>query len=184
MQSSARDKNYVKVFILHLLWNIDSPLTFETINDITIQDGYVGYFDFAQCFSELVDDGHVAETRGEDGERLYSITEKGINVAENLSDDIFADIRDRSLRRAMRLISFRNRRAELRYDCVDVPDSEGGGYSVTCEIIEHGRPTCSVTVKVDTKRRADTIRRNFYENPETIFRGTLALLLGDVNYIF
>lgn len=184
MNSTVRDKNYVKVFILYLLWNIDSPLDFGTINDIAIQDGYVGYFDFAQCFAELIDDGHVIETHGENGERLYSITEKGINVAENLSEDIFSEIRDKSLRSAMKLISFRKRRAELRYDCADVPDSEGGGYCVTCGIIEHGRPTCSITIKVDTKARADAIKRNFYENPETVFRGTLALLLGDVNYIF
>ncbi len=184
MRSIARDKNYVKVFVLYLLWNIDAPLDFETINDIATGDGYVGYFDFAECFAELLDDGHIEKTSGKSGEELYIITTKGINVAENLSDDIFSEIRDNSLKSALRLISFKKRRAELRYDCADVPDAEGGGYSVTCEILEHGRRTFAVTVKADTKKRADIIKSNFYEHPEAIYRGSLALLLGDMNYLF
>lgn len=179
----VRDKNYVKVFILYLLWNINAPLDFGTINDIALQDGYVGYFDFAECFAELLDDGHVEELK-EDGRELYRITEKGINVAENLSDDIFSEIRDKSLKSALRLLSFRERHAELLYDCVDIPDAEGGGYGVTCEVREHGRVTFSVTVKVDTKKRAEAIRENFYERPEAIYKGMLAMLLGDVNYFF
>ena len=178
-----RDKKYVKVFILYLLWNIDSPLDFGTVNDIEIQDGYVGYFDFADCFAELLEDGHIEELH-EDGKCLYRITEKGINVAENLSDDIFEEIRDKSLKSALRLLSFRERHAELVFDCVDVPDSEGGGYSVTCAVREHGRVTYSITVKADTKSRAEAMKRNFYEHPEAVYRGAVALLLGDVNYIF
>lgn len=184
MTSNARDKNYIKIFILHLLWNINAPLDFGTINDIVLQDGYVGYFDFAECFTELTDDAHVAEIKGEDGIVRYIITEKGINVAENLSGDIFSEIRDRSLKSALRLLSFRERRAELRYDCADVPDAEGGGFSVTCEVREHGKRTFSVTIKVDSKSRADSIKRNFYERPEAIYKGTLALLLGDADFLF
>lgn len=183
MPQAERDKNYVKVFVLYLLWNIDAPLEFETVNDIVTADGYVGYFDFAECFAELVDKGHVETLTGEGGETLYRITQKGINVAENLSGDIFSEIRERSLKSALRVISFRERRAELRYECVDVPDAEGGGYSVTCSVFEHGRPTCSLTVKVDSKERADAIRKNFHEHPEAIYRGALALLLGDMNFI-
>ncbi len=183
MQSNSRDKNYVKVFVLYLLWNIDAPLDFETINDIATGDGYVGYFDFAECFGELLDAGHIEKVDG-DGEPQYRITQKGINVAENLSPDIFSEIRDRSLKSALRLLSFKRRGAELVYECVDVPDAEGGGYSVTCEILEHGRKTCSITVKVDSKLRADNIKKNFHERPEAIFRGALALLLGDANLLF
>lgn len=185
MKSPVSDKNYVKVFILYLLRNIDMPLDFPTINDIALQDGYLGYFDFAECFAELLDDGHIAEIR-EDGasESKYMITEKGISVAESLSDDIFAEIRNRSLQSALRLLSFKERKAELKYACEEIPSECGGGYSVTCSVWEHGRATCSVTVKVDSLSRAEAIKKNFYERPEAIYRGTFALLTGDVNFIF
>ena len=183
MQKAGRDKNYVKVFILYLLWNIDMPLDFATVNDIMIQDGYVGYFDFAECFGELLDDGHISEETGEDGTAKYRITESGRHVAENLSGDIFEEIRDKSLKSALRLLSFRERKAELSFSCDEIPEDNGGGFEVTCEIKEHGSVTCSVTLRVDVQSRADAIRKNFYEHPEAIYRGAVALLLGDVNYI-
>lgn len=184
MAAGFRDKNIVKIFILYLLWNIDTPLDFDTVNDIALQDGYVGYFDFAECFAELLDDGHVAKLSAEDGTDVYRITEKGINVAENLSEDLFAEIRDRSLKSALRLLSFRKRRAELKYTCEDVPDADGGGYSVTCEVREHGARSFQVTLWVDSKTRADEIKKNFYERPEAIYKGTFAVLTGDADFFF
>ena len=184
MPSPVTEKNFTKVFILYLLWNIDMPLDYVTINDIMMSDGYLNYFDFAECFTELVDDGLISKSVRDDGVEIFRITKPGINVAENLSGDIFDTIRDRSLKSALRLISFKERGAELKYECEDIPDAEGGGYAVTCSIYEHGRKTCSVTVKADSKKRADAIRDNFYERPEAIYRGAFALLVGDMNFIF
>ncbi len=183
MQSPVTEKNFVKVFILYLLWQVKTPLDFITVNDIVLQDGYVNYFDFAECFRELVADGHVIKQTDGDGRETYMITKKGINVAENLSDDIFSTIRDRSRKSALRLISFKERGAKLEYECEDIPDSCGGGYNVTCAVLETGKVVCSVTVRVDTKSRADVIKKYFYENPEAIYKGSLAVLSGDLNFL-
>ena len=62
MHSQLRDKNDIKIFILYLLRHIGYPLDFVSINDIVVQDGYVGYFDFAECFAEMLDDGLIGMT--------------------------------------------------------------------------------------------------------------------------
>ena len=184
MRSPVRDKNYVKVFVLHLLKNIGKPLDFNTINDIVLYDGYVEYIDFATCFSELLDDEHIEEIKGVDGELdKYRITEKGRRVAEGLSDDIFHEIRDRSLRSALRLVNFKENDSELYFESRE-NEGETGGYIVTCSIREKKCDICSVTVRVDSKERAEQIKKNFYERPEIIYRGVIALLSGDVNMIF
>lgn len=184
MRSPVRDKNYVKVFVLHLLKNISKPLDFNTINDIVLYDGYVEYIDFATCFSELLDDEHIEEIKGEGGELdKYRITAKGRRVAEGLSDDIFHEIRDRSLRSALRLVNFKENDAELIFNSEELGEDEGG-YTVTCSIMEKKRVICSVTLKVEDKERVEKIKSNFYERPEIIYRGTIALLSGDVNMIF
>ena len=54
---------------------------FDNINDIVVQDGVVGYFDFADCFAELLDTGNIAEEKDENG-CLYRITDQGIHVAD------------------------------------------------------------------------------------------------------
>ena len=51
----------VKVFILYLMNKVDEPLEYTTVNDIVLQDEFVNYFDFALCFSELLDAGQVEE---------------------------------------------------------------------------------------------------------------------------
>jgi len=77
MQSQFRDKNDIKIFILYLLRHIGYPLDFVSINDIVVQDGYVGYFDFVECFAELLETGNILEIPAEEGrEELYEIMAK------------------------------------------------------------------------------------------------------------
>lgn len=184
MRSPVRDKNYVKVFVLHLLKNINKPLDFNTINDIVLYDGYIEYIDFATCFSELLDDEHIEELKGSDGELdKYRITEKGKSVADALSDSIFDEIRDRSLKSALKLLDFKENGSELLFNVEEI-NGEEKGYMVRCTIKEKKTDICSVSVRVDTQSRVELIRKNFYERPEIIYRGVLALLSGDVNMIF
>lgn len=185
MKSPVSDKNYVKVFILFLLKNLDRPLDYNMINDVALYDGYVGYIDFATCFAELLDDGLIEEIKGADDELdTYRITPRGANVADGLSDDIFSEIRSRSLKTALRLVSFKEREADFDFKKEEIPDEEGGGILVTCSIREKKSVVCSVSVKVDSPTRAEMIRKNFSDHPEVIYRGALALLSGDVNLIF
>ncbi len=181
----VRDKNYVKVFVLYLLKNLDRPLDYNTINDIALYDGYVEYIDFATCFSELLDDGLVREIKGGEGELdRYEISERGLRVAESLSDGIFEEIREQSLKTAMRVVSFKENDVELFCEREEISEGDGGGYYVTCRIEEKKRTVCSVTLRVENLTLADEIKRNFRERPDVIRRGVRALLSGDVNKMF
>lgn len=112
MQAALKDKNDIKIFILYLMRNVGYPLEFENLNDIVIQDGVVGYFDFVECFGELLDTGNVREIKGENGD-LYEITEQGKHVSDSLEGNLLGLIRDKSLKSALRLLSFKKTR--LRY---------------------------------------------------------------------
>ena len=59
-----------------------------------------------------------------------------------------------------------------------------GGYLVTCSFTEKGLPIFSQSLVVDTENRAERMRNNFYERPEAIYRGVVALMAGNVNYLF
>ena len=43
------------------------------MNDIVLQDEFVNYFDFALCFSELLDAGQVEESGEENGVKYVKI---------------------------------------------------------------------------------------------------------------
>ena len=179
MDNLLTDKNDIKIFVLYLLDNIHYPLDFDTINDIVVQDEFVGYFDFAECFAELLDTGNIAEEK-RDGVCLYSITEQGIHVADNLQSNILTAIRERSLKSALRLLSFKKKGSKIKYESEPV---ETGGYRLTCSIVEERQEIMKISVFLDNKAQLDKMEYNFENNPEVVYRGLLALLSGEINYL-
>ena len=96
MQAQLKDKNDIKIFILYLMRHVGRPLDFVSINDIVVQDGYVGYFDFVECFAELLEAGNIEEMAGEgkEGDEIYRVTEQGAYVVDTLDSRIINNIKD------------------------------------------------------------------------------------------
>ena len=59
MASPIGDMKNVKIFVLYLMANIGYPMNFATINDVTLQNDYVMYLDFAEAFNSLLDNDLV-----------------------------------------------------------------------------------------------------------------------------
>jgi len=151
---------------------IDYPLEYGDIHDIVVQDGFVNSFDFSDCFRELLDAGNVAEKR--DGEtQYYVITPHGEHVAEYLSSGILRQVRERSLRSAMRYLSFKSRGATL--SC-EIKAREDGKYDYHCEICERGEAIMSLSMTVETLKQAERMKYNFDGNAEEIYRRIRATL--------
>ncbi len=169
----------IKVFILFLLNNVGEPLNYTTVHDIVVQDEFVNHFDFAICFSELLERDQISEI-GEEGNRLYVVSPIGKEILDSYEGSLLTVIKERSLRSAMRLIAF-NRNGNRIISRIT---EQNGGYSLHCAIVDNEKTIFSTEVFVTQKSYADRMKRNFDENAEIIYRGSLSLLSGDVNYIF
>lgn len=182
MQIPMVDKNEIKIFILYLMDRIGYPLSCADVCSIMHQENVVSYFDCADCFAELIDMSHVVEVeKSEGGEALYLVTDTGKSIATELNDTLSPGIKEASYRSAIRHLSFRKRNASI--DCY-YNELSNGKYLVHCEIIEDGRKVLDINVEVDSKVEADNMMVNFRRKPEIVFRGTLALVSGERNYIF
>ena len=169
----------IKVFILFLLKNVGEPLEYTTVHDIVVQDEFVNYFDFAFCFSELLEAGQIAEYQVDEN-CLYSISDSGKEVLESYESSLLPIIRERALKSALRLIAFYrhgNRVSSTITEC-------GEGYTLKCNIVDKQKTLFSVEVYLAEKDYAEKLKANFDERAEIIFRGALSLLSGDVNFIF
>lgn len=169
----------IKVFILYLMKNIDEPLQFTTVNDIVVQDEFVGYFDFAICFSELLEKGQIIEVSGE-SEPLYIISESGREILESYESSLLTVIKERALKSALRLLAF-NRNGDRNISSIT---ENNGGYTLHCGIVDKEKTLLSVEVFLMEKEYAEKLKANFDERAEIIYRGALSLLSGDVNFIF
>lgn len=206
MASQLKEENEIKIFILYLLDRLDYPLDYPSIGAIMMQDGIVNFFDFAQCFFALVDAGHIreivvededeqnsAEEKGENAEPdaedeepepgatvLYEVTESGRQVARVLSDNLMVSVREKGYRSAIRHLDFAKKGAYINTSY----KPEGEGYTVNFTIKQKTGTMLDLKLYADSEYQLNRMLSNFSERPEVIFRGVVALLSGDVNYLF
>lgn len=179
MQAPLREKNDIKIFILYLLRNINQPMDYTDINDIVVQDGIVNTLEFAECFAELLDCGNILEVKDQ-GKTYYIISDRGIEVADNLSSDLMGFIRNKSLKSALRLISFKKNGNRIETSAKCRPD---GRYDLICRIFQNEAPLMEVTIMAETPQQLELMRYYFDEKPEVVYRGVLALLTGEIDYL-
>ena len=173
------DKTDVKIFILFLLDNLQYPLDMDTISRIVHETGYVGGFDFAECFSELLDDGHVIGDEV-DGVAYYQVSSTGRMVAQQLQSELLDEIREESMICAARLLSLKARGATLR---TSTERRDDGQYIVTLSISDAAGTVLETTCAVPSERLAEKICRNFERKPEKTYRGLLSVLTGEIDYL-
>jgi len=173
------DKTDVKIFILFLLDNLQYPLDMDTISRIVHETGYVGGFDFAECFSELQDDGHILGDEV-DGVAYYQVSETGRMVAKQLQSNLLEKIREESMICAARLLSLKARGATLH---TSTERREDGQYLVRLSITEASGVILETTCAVPSERLAEKICRNFERKPEKTYRGLLSVLTGEIDYL-
>ncbi|MBO5091311.1 MAG: DUF4364 family protein [Clostridia bacterium] len=178
-----KDKSEIKIFILHLMDRIGYPVNCNDVCSILSQESIAGYFECGDCFTELVEAGHLIDSGLPDdkGETTYVVTDSGKQIESALSDQISSSIKEASYRSAIRYLSFEKRGAIVNCHKTRL---ESGKYSVHCEIVEKGRRVLEINIDVDTEREADTMLFNFRRRPEVVFQGTMALVSGEKNYIF
>ena len=182
MASPIGSMNNVKIFVLYLMRNINYPMDFVTINDIVMQNDYIMYLDFAEAFHQMLDGGLICEAGvNEQGDTLYTVTHKGAMVAENLKSDLLPSILDKSLTCALRYLDFKRR--GITVDCTSERLADGT-FDVSFIIKENRKVLWQSTVNVDSEYRSRQMRENFRSRPDVIYRGVVALLTGNVNYLF
>lgn len=210
MKSILTDPNEIKIFILYLLDKIGYPLDYPSIGAIMMQDNVINFFDFAQCFFALVEAGHIREIypdgdgpkaddapenpdvppfdklpeppRDEDDaqpRKLYEVTETGHRVAVGLGDSIMGSVRKRSYASALLHLSLKKRGAKI--EATSEPDGEG--YLVSCKINDKTGCVLDLKLRADSRFQADRMTAHFEERPEVVFRGLVALLSGDVDFL-
>ncbi len=182
MSSPLGNKQNIKVFVLYLMQNVGYPMDFVTLNDIVMQTDYVAYLDFAESFSAMEDTGLIARAGTTDkGEPTFAVTAKGATVVDSLKGDILPSILEESLTLALRHLDFSRRgvKATARVEAVLT-----GGYNFTCTLTEGAKTLLSVTLWVDSAERASRMEEQFRRSPEHTYRAALALLAGNVDYLF
>ena len=179
MQAPLKEKNDIKIFILYLLKNLKYPLDFNTISDIVVQDEFVNYFDFAECFSELSEQGHII---GEDveGVRYYMISDSGRRLARELQSTIVESAKNAGIKSAVKLLSLQKSGAKIS---VRHEEREDKKYLLTCAITDMSGELFTLKLRLSSMSQVNNIRKHFEDAPEKIYRSVMSALTGEIDYL-
>ena len=173
------EKSDIKIFILYLLSQLERPLDYVTLHDICVQDEFVNQFDFVEEFYELLDIKALEMKQNDAGDEMVCLTRKGKDTAETMKDRILPEILDHAVRSALQLISFKAQGLTSHSKIEEL----GGKYRLTCSVNGADGTHFETSLLLESLRQAERMRINFDERSEFIYRGILALLSGNMNYL-
>ena len=172
------DRDDIQIFILYILNSIGYPLSYDDLHDMAVQDGFITSFDFIEAYGELLANGNIRKEKTE-AQRL-EITEKGKHIAVTLNGRLLASVKERAMKSALRLIAFKKKGSKIS---TDVKALSRGRYELKCTIIDDGVELMELKCILDNQKQVDRMVYNFDSRPEHIYRGILALLSGEVDYL-
>ncbi len=174
------DRDDIKIFVLYLMSNIGYRVEYDVLHDLAVQDGFVTSFDFIEAYGELVETGNIAKEKDAEGNELLRITEQGKHVAETLGGRLLLSVREKSLKSALRYISFQKSGMKVESDATELPY---GKYEYKCSVKDSSGELFDLKIVFDNKKQLEKAMYNFDSRPEFIYKGILALLTGEANYL-
>ena len=166
----------VKILICYLMSKINKNLNIEELKEILIFSGLVNHFVFVQALNELLDLEHIKEVEKEE----YTLTEKGLEMAQFFSDSISESVRIKAVEQAKNLIK------EKDYDEHQLASIEklDLGYNICLNLGDNDDHLMELKLFAPDKKQCEIIKNNFYENPELVYKIVLNLLTGDINSVY
>ena len=162
------DKLDIKILILFILRRLPGSVDPETLLELCQCDEGIGYFDYSDCLSELVETGHITES-----EEGYTITEKGARNADAVESSLPYSVRSKALKllapveERLRRAAMITARHEMGEDGCTVELAMGDGKG---ELI-HLRLLCA------DEEQAGTLEKHFRKNAEGYYQKIIGLLM-------
>lgn len=157
----------IRILLCYLV-KTAGPVTRETMEGALLQEQLVNYFEFADALSELIRQKLI-----EDGEKGYTITEKGATVADTLAYDLPRSVRESAILAVIRLQSWAHRAAQNHAEVQHGPD----GYKVVCSIRDEGMPeSFRLELAMPDALSAEEVKNRFIARGSQIYLSLLESL--------
>ena len=165
------DKLEIKFLILYIASRLVGPVPFEVLQDLSMCDSGVDYFDFSECLADLVRTGHL--TLGED--QLYSITEKGRRNSAICETSLPYSVR---MQAEQELAAYNEQLKRRNLVGASVEERSEGGYTVRLSLSDELDSLMDLELLVTRQEMAKEIQKKFKSHAEEIYTRILAVLYG------
>lgn len=168
-----RDKQEIKYLILFIAERLIAPVPFEAVQELTMCDPAVDFFDFSECLNYLVETDHM--TRSQDD--LYAITEKGVQNGRACVEELPYSVR----LTAERLTEAYNQRIKRQKQVQSfITPHKGGTFDVSlCFNDDEGAPLWHMELNVPDEGKAKALVKRFQTSPEKLYGELIELLFEE-----
>ena len=166
-----QDKLEIKFLILYIVSRLTEPVDGADLQDMTMCDEGIDYFDYAECLGDLVKTEHLRVT--EDGQ--YVITEKGrrnSGICESSLPYAVSQLSDRHIA-AWNKAAVRRQQVQGR-----VTPRENGTFTVELRLRDDVDSLMTLDLMVADKADAEALAERFRREPEKVYTQIVAALRG------
>lgn len=168
-----RDMLDVKVLILYVLSQAETPMSFQNIYELCYQDDRLTYFDVCEAIPQLVESGHASETK--DG--LVEITEKGRETAEITADSVAFPVRERAKAAVEEFNQASTRSGHVRTEILE----QDGSYIAMLELRDDLGKLISMEITAPNKKQARKLAASFHKCAEQLYSAVMEDLLSEID---
>ena len=165
-----RDKLEIKFLILYIMARVGESVPLAELQELTMCDDGIDYFDFAECLSDLVTTDHLRLV-----DERYCITPKGLRNSEICESSLPYSVRIRADKNLSEYQKLLVRRSQVQSS---VTERENGTYTVTLHLRDEVDSVMDLELMVATEEMAKDLADRFRKNPEQLYTALLGALYG------
>ncbi len=159
----------IKLLICYILRAVKSSVSVELLPEMLQYEQLANYFEVSQAMDELASDGNIAQDDG-----AISLTEKGENAVNELDFILPLSVKEKATRAAVSLLTKIRIAKENK---VEIAETQNG-YNVSCIVYDREIELMKLNLLVPDKAQAEAVKRAFMEDPQSVYAGTVAMLMG------
>ncbi len=170
-----RSKYEIKTLICYLYYSVKENMSRDLIIEAIREDELANFFEVSAAFDELVADRNLIECASDGSETVYSLSDNGKMIAEQLDSTLAYSVKDKAVRCALKLLADRK---TARENFVDIERTESG-FNVKCTVSGGDIDLLSFTLYAPDIEQAEIIKKSFLSYPSTVYKTMLALMTKD-----
>ncbi|MGN0503176.1 MAG: DUF4364 family protein [Ruminococcus sp.] len=171
----VRSKNEIRILICYLLNCVKENMDKELVVQAITIDELANYFEVSAAFDDLIKNGNIKESEIIDGIQTYELTDNGKMIANQLESILSYTVKEKAYAKAIQLLGEKKKRRE---NSVDIKKTENG-FDVICKISGGDMDLLTFTLYAPTFEQAMLMKKNFFDNPSTVYKVMLALMTKD-----
>lgn len=171
---SISDAYKIKILICYVFYKVKAPMTKEELIAVFQNSQTINYFNVCQAFAELLKSGHIIIESLIGEEPLYSLTNLGVETAENLQETLPLSAKEKNVKIAKQILKEEH---ENKNRQINITKSEDG-YFVHLILKDIGSDLFELKLFVPDENEAKQIKRQMKSKTSLLYQGILAILLN------